>query len=84
MHSPVRAGDVQSARSLSWQALISVQPMGTTSQLLPSDQGKLRGEGILTLNLDYRNGLSSFASATIYGGEDLFGAGGKAGLRYPW
>jgi len=53
-------------------------------QLLPSDQGKLRGEGILTLNLDYRNGLSSFASATIYGGEDLFGAGGKAGLRYQW
>jgi len=33
MHSPVRAGDVQSARSLSWQALISVQPMGTTSPI---------------------------------------------------
>ena len=52
--------------------------------LLPSDEGKLRAQGILTLNVDYRNGLSSFASATIYGGEDLFGAGGKAGLRYQW
>jgi autotransporter-like protein len=53
-------------------------------ELLPSDQGKLRAQGILTLNFDYLNGLSSFASATIYGGEDLFGAGGKAGLRYQW
>ena len=53
-------------------------------ELLPSDEGKLRAQGILTLNFDYRNGLSSFASATIYGGEDLFGAGGKAGLRYQW
>jgi hypothetical protein len=53
-------------------------------ELLPSDQGKLRAEGILTLNFDYLNGFSSFASATIYGGEDLFGAGGTAGLRYQW
>jgi hypothetical protein len=53
-------------------------------EILPSDEGLLRAEGILTLNLDYLNGFSSFVSATIYGGEDLFGAGGKAGLRYQW
>jgi hypothetical protein len=53
-------------------------------QLLPSDQGKPRGEGIFAMNFDYGNGLSSFVSGAIYGGEDLFGAGGKAGLRYQW
>jgi hypothetical protein len=53
-------------------------------QLLPSDEGKLRGEGILAVNFDFRNGLSSFVSGAIYGGEDLFGGGGTAGLRYQW
>ena len=53
-------------------------------QLLPSDEGKLRGEGILAVNLDFGKGLSSFVSGAIYGGEDLFGGGGTAGFRYQW
>jgi hypothetical protein len=52
--------------------------------LLPSDEGQLRGEGIFAVNFDYGNGLSSFVLGMIYGGQDLFGAGGKAGLRYQW
>jgi hypothetical protein len=53
-------------------------------QLLPGDEGKLRGEGILAVNFEFGNGLSSFVSAAIYGGEDLFGGGGTAGFRYQW
>jgi hypothetical protein len=53
-------------------------------ELLPSDEGKLRGEGILAVNFEYGNGLSSFVSGAIYGGDELFGAGGKAGFRYQW
>jgi hypothetical protein len=52
--------------------------------LLPSDEGKLRGEGILAVNFDFGKGLSSFVSGALYGGEDLFGGGGAAGLRYQW
>jgi hypothetical protein len=49
-----------------------------------SDEGKIRGEGIFALNFDYGTGLSAFVLAMVYGGEDLFGAGGKGGLRYQW
>jgi hypothetical protein len=53
-------------------------------QLLPSDEGKIRGEGIFAMNFDYGNGLSSYAQGIIYGGEDLIGVGGKLGVRYQW
>ena len=52
--------------------------------MVPSDEGKIRGEGIFALSFDYGNGLSSFALAEVRGGQDLFGAGGKAGLRFQW
>jgi Autotransporter beta-domain len=53
-------------------------------QLLPSDEGKLRGEGVLAVNFEFSHGFSSFVSAAIYGGEDLIGGGGAAGVRYQW
>jgi outer membrane autotransporter protein len=49
-----------------------------------SDEGKVRGQGIFTINLDYLNGFSSFAQADVRGGQDFFGYGGRAGLRYQW
>jgi hypothetical protein len=49
-----------------------------------SDQGKVRGEGIFSVNLDYHNGLSTFALADVRGGQDYFGYGGRLGLRYQW
>jgi hypothetical protein len=52
--------------------------------VIPLDAGKVRGEGIFAVNFDYGNGLSAFALADIRGGEDLFGAGGRAGIRYQW
>jgi hypothetical protein len=59
-------------------------PTGLPIGVVPSDEGKIRGEGIFALSFDYGNGLSSFALAEVRGGQDLFGAGGKAGLRFQW
>jgi hypothetical protein len=49
-----------------------------------SDQGKLRGEGILTLNVDNGRGFSAFIEGEVRGGQDLIGYGGKGGIRYQW
>jgi hypothetical protein len=50
--------------------------------ILPSDAGKLRGQGIARVNFDYGNGFSTFVQGEVRGGEGLFGAGGRAGVRY--
>ena len=55
-------------------------PSAIRRELL-NDQGKLRGEGILALNFDYGNGLSTFVQGDVRGGEGLFGAGGKGGFQ---
>jgi autotransporter-like protein len=52
--------------------------------LILSEQGKLRAEGILTLNVYHGNGLNSFVQADLRGGEGLFGATGKVGARFTW
>ena len=52
--------------------------------VIPLDAGKVRGEGIFAVNLDYGNGLSAFALGDVRGGENLFAAGGRAGIRYQW
>jgi hypothetical protein len=52
--------------------------------LIVNDEGKLRGQGILAFNLEYRNGMSLFAQGDIRGGEHLFGGGGKGGVRWQW
>jgi hypothetical protein len=52
--------------------------------LAQSDQGFMRGQGILALNFDFGNGMSSFVLGDVYGGAHLFGAGGRAGIRYQW
>jgi hypothetical protein len=52
--------------------------------LIINDQGLLRGEGILAFNLAYADGVSLFALGDVRGGKDLFGVGGKAGVRYQW
>jgi hypothetical protein len=52
--------------------------------LVQADQGLMRGQGILALKFDFGNGMSSFVQGDVYGGAHLFGAGGRAGLRYEW
>jgi hypothetical protein len=52
--------------------------------LVQADQGFMRGQGILVLNFDFGDGMSSFVQGDVYGGAHLFGAGGRAGIRYQW
>ncbi len=52
--------------------------------LAQADEGQLRGRGVLALNADFGQGVSSFVQAEVRGGKGLFGAGGKAGVRYQW
>jgi hypothetical protein len=54
------------------------------SPLVISDEGKLRVQGIAALHFNYGNGLTSFVQADLRAGEDLFGAGGKVGVRKVW
>lgn len=52
--------------------------------LILSDEGKLRAEGIVTLNFYHSNHVSSFVQADLQGGEGLFGVGAKGGVRVAW
>ncbi|TGD98930.1 autotransporter outer membrane beta-barrel domain-containing protein [Methylobacterium nonmethylotrophicum] len=52
--------------------------------LARSDEGKVRGQGILAANLDFGNGVSTFLQGEVRGGENLFGVGGKGGVRVRW
>jgi hypothetical protein len=49
--------------------------------ILPSDEGKVRGEGIFLANFDYGRGFSTFAQAEVRGGSGLIGGGGRIGAR---
>jgi outer membrane autotransporter protein len=57
---------------------------GLAPTLLPEDAGKVRGEGIVTANLDLPNGTSVFAQGDVRGGRDLLAAGGRLGMRIGW
>jgi len=63
---------------------IPVNAFNGNNLLVQADQGLMRGEGILALNFDFRNGWSSLVQGDVYGGAHLFGVGGKAGIRYQW
>jgi hypothetical protein len=52
--------------------------------LILADQGKLRAEGILTLYFYQGNSVSYLLQADLWGGEGLFAAGGKMGVRVAW
>jgi hypothetical protein len=57
---------------------------GLAPTSLPEDAGKVRGEGIVTANLDLKNGTSIFAQGDVRGGKDLLAAGGRLGMRIGW
>ena len=52
--------------------------------LVQQDQGKVRGRGILAFNFDFGEGITSFVQGEVRGGSGVFGAGGRAGVRYQW
>ncbi len=49
-----------------------------------NDEGKVQGEGILALNYDLGNGYSTYVQADVRGGDNIFGVGGKGGVRVRW
>lgn len=55
-----------------------------SNTLALNDQGKLRGQGILTVSVDTGTGLSGFVQGDVRGGDRYFGAGVRGGLRYTW
>lgn len=48
------------------------------------DEGKLRVMGQLQTSLVQTNGFIYTATVDVRGGEDVFGVGGKFGIRYEW
>jgi hypothetical protein len=63
---------------------IPVGAFAGNNLLVQSDQGFVRGLGMVALNFDFGNGVSSFVQGDVYGGAHLIGAGGKAGVRVQW
>jgi hypothetical protein len=63
---------------------IPTAAFGAQNLLVQADQGFVRGRGILALNFDFGDGFTSFVQGEVRGGAHLFGAGGKAGVRYQW
>jgi hypothetical protein len=76
--------------SSSLQALAydDVKITGTTLQnvglVVPSDEGKTRGQIDGVLDMDFGHGFSSYVRGEIRFGEDLFAYTFKGGMRYQW
>ena len=49
-----------------------------------SDQGKVQAQAIASITLDLGHGVSASVQGNVYGGRDIFGAGGQATLRMQW
>jgi hypothetical protein len=49
-----------------------------------NDQGRIQGEGIAMVNLDFSRGVSASVEGDIYGAQGIFGAGGKVTLHMLW
>jgi outer membrane autotransporter protein len=48
---------------------------------VPSEEGEVRGMGILALNFIHSPTYTTFINAEVRGGDEYFGAGGKIGVR---
>jgi hypothetical protein len=62
---------------------IQAGSFGPSGNIL-SDQGKVQGEAIASVNFDFGRGLSASIQGDVYGGQGVFGAGGKATIRMQW
>jgi hypothetical protein len=52
--------------------------------VVPTDQGRVRGEIDPELNLDFRNGYTAFLGGSVRFGEEIIGGSAKLGLRKQW
>lgn len=50
----------------------------------PVDEGKIRGLGQFVTKLNMGNGVSYLLQGEVYGGQDLIGVAGQAGMRVEW
>jgi Autotransporter beta-domain len=50
--------------------------------LVPTDQGKVFGQGIAKLNFIWNASVSSYLEGEVRGREGVLGAAGRLGLRY--
>jgi hypothetical protein len=60
---------------------------GTVAQaagalVIPTDEGKVFGQGIAKLNFIWTDNFSSYVEGEVRGREGVLGAAGRAGLRY--
>ena len=62
---------------------IQAGSFGASGNIL-SDQGKVQGEAIASVNFDLGRGLSASVQGEVYGGQNIFGAGGKGTIRMQW
>lgn len=49
---------------------------------IPTDEGKVFGQGIAKLNFIWANNVSSYIEGEVRGRENVLGAAGRVGLRY--
>lgn len=80
----VKGGFVDFGQNGSFGATSGSLGVSGTSPVNIRQEGLLRGQGIFTLIGEFNNGWSAFAQAEVRGGKDLFGVGGKGGIRYQW
>ena len=52
--------------------------------VIPTDQGRVRGEIDPQLNLDFRNGYTAFLVGSVRFGEEIIGGSAMVGLRKQW
>jgi hypothetical protein len=63
---------------------VSTLAFNGANVLAKANEGKPRGRGIVALNFDHGEGISSFIQGEVRGGSGLIGGGGKAGVRFSW
>ncbi len=67
-----------------WIKGFVIDPNSFSAGALLADEGKLRLQAALTSKIDLLNGFSAFVQAEGRYGDDYWGVGGKAGVRYQW
>jgi outer membrane autotransporter protein len=87
------AGNIRIEPSLLALAYYYFEATGATISLggaggsivLPTDEGKVRGELQASVNFfDLSSGWSGFIRGDVRFADDIFGGGGKVGVRYQW
>ncbi len=83
-------GNVQVEPTLTGLAYADVVVRGGTiaqaagGAVVPTDEGKVFGQGIGKLNFLWTTAFSTYVEAEVRGRTGVFGAAGRVGARYTW